>query len=179
MAAAARVSDHVYLLVHPDRVVGDAQIFFFDHEPALQAVVVRRHARGTGILVAAQRLDAPEREHEPARGVDEIGADAQRPRGLRRSDEPARGDDADAAAQTRLDQRVDDAWQSFGDRKGHVVHQRLGRGARAALATVDGEKIRRVLRAAAAYRVTELVDELPAADRGLHAHRLAGKVADQ
>ena len=42
-----------------------------DDERALQPPVVRRHARGTGVLVAAQRLDAAEREHEAAGGVDE------------------------------------------------------------------------------------------------------------
>ncbi len=60
-----------------------------------------------------------------------------------------------------------------------MVHQRLGRGARAAFAAVDREKIRRVLEAAAVDRVAQLVDELPAADCGLHAHRLAGEFADK
>src|SRR5207247_2359950 len=43
----------------------------------------------------------------------------------------------------------------------------------------DGEKIWRVLEAAPLDRVAELVHELPAADRRLHAHGLAGEVADK
>src|SRR5260221_12179886 len=97
MAAGAGVGDHVDFLVHAGRVVGDTQIFLFDHEPALQAGVVRRHARGTGILVAAERLDAPERENEAARSGDGNGADAQPPPGPGRWYEAARGHVAGAA----------------------------------------------------------------------------------
>src|SRR6266704_3378797 len=86
---------------------------------------------------------------------------------------------AHAASQSRLDQRIDDPGQRFGYGKRHMVHERLGSGARAALAAVDREKVGRVFRAAAIDRLAQLVDELPAADRGLDAHRLAGELADE
>ena len=116
VAAAAAMRDHVDLLVHAERVIRDALKFFIDHQAALQPRVVRRDPRWAGVLVAAQRLDATERKHEPARGVDEIRADAKRPRRPRRGDEPARRNDAHAAAQPRLYQRVDHArrfWHSL------------------------------------------------------------------
>ena len=98
---AAGVRDHVDLAVHAVGVVGDAQVLLLHHQRALQALVVRGDAGRAGVLVAAQRLDAAEREHEAARGVDEIGADAQRPGGARGGDDLARGDDADALPQAR------------------------------------------------------------------------------
>ena len=87
---AAGVRDHLDVVVHAHRVVGDAQVLLLDHQAALQPRVVRGDAGRAGVGVAAQRLDAAEREHEAARGVDEVGADAQRPRGARRGDELAR-----------------------------------------------------------------------------------------
>src|SRR5258708_7582362 len=91
MTYAAGVRDHVDLAVHVVGVVRHAQVFLLDHQRALQPLVVRGDAGRAGVLVAAQRLDAAEREHEAARGVDEIGADAQRPGGARRGDELAGG----------------------------------------------------------------------------------------
>src|SRR3954466_1914354 len=106
VAHAAGVRDHVDLAVHVVGVVRDAQVFLLHHERALQPLVVRRHAGRAGVLVAAQRLDAAEREHEAARGVDEVGADAQRPCGARRGDQLARRNDAHALAQTRFNERI-------------------------------------------------------------------------
>ena len=54
-----------------------------DHQTALQTWHMGRNAGRAGILVAAQRLDAAQREHEAARGDHEIRAHAQRPRRAR------------------------------------------------------------------------------------------------
>src|SRR5438045_6673851 len=99
MLDAARVSDHLDVVVHALGVVRDTQVFLLDDEPALQPRIVRRDAGGTGVRLAAQRLDASEREHEAASRVYEIRADTERPRSPRRGDELPRGHEADAILQ--------------------------------------------------------------------------------
>ena len=55
---AARVGNHFQLLVHPARIVGDAQIFFIHHQASLQPFVVRGDAGRTRVVMATHGLNA-------------------------------------------------------------------------------------------------------------------------
>ena len=99
------------LLVQVPRVSGNPFGFVLDHQTALQTRDVGRDTGGTTVLVAAQRLDAAERKHVAAGGIDAVGAAGQRPGDLGRRHQFAGSDDLDPLAQSALDQGVDDTRQ--------------------------------------------------------------------
>jgi hypothetical protein len=167
------VGDHLHFLVHVPAVGGDARGLVVDDQAALQTRVVCGHAGGAGIGVAAQSLDAAQCEHEAACRIHEIGTGSERPGDAGRSHQLAGGDHPYAISQTARDQRVDDQRQRFVDRQGHVIGERLRRCATAALATIDGQKVRRRLQAAPRDRCCEIPQELIAANGRLDANRLA------
>ena len=170
--------DHVDLLGHVARIVGHAEVFFLDHQTALQAPVVGSHATRAGIRVATQGLDAAQREHEAARGIHEVGAGAQCPGRLGRGHQLARGDHPHAVAQPGLDQRIDHPGKGFGDRQGHVVGEHLGRRTAAAFAAVDHQEVRCRVQSPSEDGLAQFVDERPAAHGRLHPARPTGQVAD-
>ena len=129
-------------------------------------------------MVTAQRLDTAQCKHEAAGRVDEISAHAQSPRRLRGSHQFACCDHSHAAAQIRLDQRIDHTRQRLGDRQRHVIHQRLRRGATAAFAAVDGNEVRCKLGAPAQDGVTQVVHERPAANGCFYTDRTTGQITD-
>ena len=159
-------------------VVGDAAGFLFGDQSFLQFFIMRGDAGGAGVLVALQRLNAAQREHEAARAGDEVRADAQRPGDFRRDNQLAGSDHLDALAQAVFHQRVHHHRQAFAHRHADIINQTGGRGAGAAVGAVDRDEVGRVFMAAFADVLAQFANPGFVANHRLEADRLAGDLAD-
>lgn len=131
-----------------------------------------------GVSVALQRLDAAEREHEPARGDDEIGAEADGPGNLGGFDQLARGNHANAALQIVLDQLVGQQRQRFFEGQAHVVDEALWRRSGTAVGAVQCDEVRCGLLTAPVDLREQRVEEFGCTKDHLEAGRFACDVAD-
>ena len=174
----AGVGDDAHLPMQVLHVVGHPLRLVLHIESRLQARIVGRDARGAGIAVALQGLDAAQGEQETAGRIDKIGADAQRPGHVHRCDQLARGDDPDALPQAMHHQRVHQRRQRLADGQSHRIHQGHGRSPTAALGAIKSDEIRRPMQAPAQDRLAETVqpDRIP--QHQLDAGRLAGHAPD-
>src|SRR3954468_10212804 len=103
--------------------------------------VLGRDAGRAAVVVAAQRLDAAEREHEAARRITVVRADRHGPRHVEGGGDLARGADLDAVARVDADQGVVDETDALAHRHAQMVHELQRRGAGAALVAVDDDEV--------------------------------------
>jgi hypothetical protein len=120
------MGDHIDLLFHVLLVTHHAPCLVFGHQAALQPLVVRGDARRAGVLVAMERLDTAQREHEAPGRCHEVGTRTQRQRNVGRRGQLATGDQAGPLLQSVPAQQVGHQRQAFADRQAHVVDQRHG-----------------------------------------------------
>ena len=123
------------------RVAGHPFVFLFHDQPLVIARVVRCDPGRAGILVAFQRLNAAQREHEAARRGHEICARRQGPGQITGIDQLAAGNQPDAGFQPVGISQVGNQRQGFAYRHAHQIHQRHGRSASAAFTAIDCDKI--------------------------------------
>ena len=172
------MGDGFHLLDDRGGVIGDLEELVLDHQTALQLGVMRRDPRGAGVLVALQRLDTAQREHEPPRRGDEIRACTNGPGHIGRVHQLAAGDDADAFLQPVPVAQIDDPHQSLAQRHPHKVDQGHGGGPRATLAAIHRDEIGGRLRSARIDQGEQILPRLGRADHRLEPHRLARHLAD-
>ena len=153
--------------------VRHARNLVVDHQRALALRVLRGHARGAAVRVAALRLDAAQREHEAARRIAPVGAQRQQAGDVEGRDDLARAADLDLVAQVGAHQGVMHQHQRFLQRRAHVVREFHGRGARAPFAAVDDDEVGRD---AGFQHGLDDAEEFPrVADGQLEAGRLAAR----
>ena len=86
---------------------------FGHHQGALEQRILRRDADGTTVGIAGQRLNAPEGEHEPSRGIYPVRTQGARRSDVEGADYLSRSADPDPVAQARADQGVVHKEQAF------------------------------------------------------------------
>ncbi|KTT88744.1 hypothetical protein NS44R_15080, partial [Mammaliicoccus sciuri] len=124
-----RVQGRVVVIVHALDLVRHI-------ERAVADRVLRGDAGRTAVGVAAQGLDAAEREHEAAGRIAPIGPDRHRARHVEGGRDLAGRADLDAVARADADQRVVDEIDALAHRHAQMVHELERRSAGAALIAV-------------------------------------------
>ncbi|KAH2811221.1 hypothetical protein KXV85_005323, partial [Aspergillus fumigatus] len=104
--------------------------------------VLRGNAGRAAVGVAAQRLDATEREHEAARRVAPVRADRHRARHVESGRDLAGRADLDAITRADADQRVVDEVDALAHRHAQMIHELQRRRAGAAFIAVDDDEVR-------------------------------------
>ena len=87
------------VVAHPDAFVGGIQ-------SGLQPAILRRHARRARVGVAAQRLNAPDREKKSATDVNQVGAKRKVRGDVAAGGDLSGGDEGDVIAQPFATERV-------------------------------------------------------------------------
>ncbi len=171
------MGDHVHFLFHVLLIARHAPGLVFRNQAALQPLIVRGDTGRAGVLVAAERLDTAEREHEsPGRGH-EIRTGTQRQRNVGRRREFAAGDQPDPFFQSMPGQQVGNQRQALADRQADVVDQGHGCSTCTAIARIDGNEVRRALDAATADFLKQFVEPVGRTDDRLETDRLAADLA--
>ncbi len=104
--------------------------------------ILRGDAGGAAVGVAAQCLDAADREHHRPCQVADVRADGQFVQDVEAGNDLAAGDHPDLLAQATADRCAVHERQRLVDREPQLVGQLDWRGAGTALGTVDGDEIR-------------------------------------
>ena len=175
---AAGMGDHFDMLAHRVGIDCDPFGLVAHNKAALEALLVGGDAGRTGVLVALQRLDTAQREHEASAALDEVGAGSQRPGDGTWRQQFARGDDADPVFQPVALEYRHGYGQAFADCQADIVHQRHRGRAGPAIAAIDGEEVGRALGSTLRYLFAHLLEPAIGPDDGLESDRLAGDFAD-
>ena len=127
--------------------IGDAHAFHRGDQTGDEVRVLGRHARRAGVGVAAQRLDAAECHHHPARGTTDVRTQRQQLHHAEAGRDLAAGDHRDAVAHPEPDQGVVHEDQTLDQRRADVVRKFERRGPGAALCAVHADEVRQDARA--------------------------------
>jgi hypothetical protein len=123
-------------------IVVDARGLVRNNQCAVAREILCRHAGRTAVGMAAERLNAAEREHEAPRRIAPVGAERHGARNIEAGRNLTRGTDADAVARIDADQRVMHEVDALAHRHPEMIHEFSRRCAGAAFLAIHHDEIR-------------------------------------